>query len=164
MHFSNVLVIALLVTSAATVAPSSAQEATAGQTSADEAAYWEMVRDPGDTIVQERFLERFPVGLHAADARAKLAARTKPNGKEGDVWAVNGAPEPDIVIYERNLSLSARCDNSFKCQLKVPRAPAKLSLKIINYGNTLDETIGQGSCELGSTCQFESATVTFGKC
>jgi len=287
MHLSNVLAIALLVASAsAVVPPSMAQETTAGQTSADEAAFWEMVRDSGDTVVLERFLQRFPGGLHAADARSKLdaltesgevvenlrgpaasqegssselvklvqfelqragcspgtpdgdwggrsraaltrfaeagnialptrepvqelldllrsrpevacitavgaptrtenspetavaaklqagacavvkvrAAKTKPNGKEWDVWAVNGAPEPDIVISVRNLKLSARCDNSFSCQLKVPSAPGTLSLKIIDYDNTLDETIGQGSCELGGLCQFESATVTFGKC
>jgi hypothetical protein len=85
----------------------------------------------------------------------------------GDVWdwRINGNPEPDIVIVERQTGLSASCPDSFFCQLTVPNPPDQLSLRITDHDNvSRDQVMADAMCSASKGCSFPTAKVTIGKC
>jgi peptidoglycan hydrolase-like protein with peptidoglycan-binding domain len=98
---------------------------------------------------------------------AVISVTASPTDPAGDVWdwAINGDPEPDILISELTTGQSARCDNSFSCRLQASPIGDSVSLNIVDYDNiSRNQLMGEGQCRVGDTCNFPNATVTVSRC
>jgi peptidoglycan hydrolase-like protein with peptidoglycan-binding domain len=96
-----------------------------------------------------------------------VSVRATPRDPTGDVWdwAINGNPEPDILISELTTGAKAQCDDSFTCSLTVHPVSDTLQLDIQDYDRfSANQTIGKGQCRVGQSCTFSNGTVSMQGC
>jgi peptidoglycan hydrolase-like protein with peptidoglycan-binding domain len=87
-----------------------------------------------------------------------------PNGVPWDS-AVQGDPEPDILLSELTTKTQIRCDDTFTCSLRIRPTSEMVSLSIVDYDRVkANDMIGEGQCRIGGKCTFPGATVSVSGC
>jgi hypothetical protein len=92
------------------------------------------------------------------------ASELDPNGEVWD-WAINGDPEPDILIAETTTGTRIRCDDSFSCLIRINPESDTLSFSIVDYDRVSpNQLMGEGQCKLGQSCELGNASLTMSGC
>ena len=92
------------------------------------------------------------------------ANQLDPNGQPWDS-AVQGDPEPDILVTELTTGATTRCDDAYSCPLRIEPTSETISLRIFDYDRMKsNELMGEGQCRIGGQCTFPNATVTMSGC